>query len=246
MTRHVWGVDGSVMDRLYGRKGLSLLYWWESHMNIYHRFTTSIMGVIFLTAMNAGYAEPASGDAASKKGKFEKATFAGGCFWCMEPPFDQLRGVISTTVGYAGGQEENPTYEDVASGRTGHAEAIQIVYDPSVMTYEALLDVFWRNIDPTQVDGQFVDRGRQYRTAIFYHNEEQKRLALASKEQLEHSGVYEEKIVTEIVPATRFYEAEEYHQDYYNKNPLRYKYYRYGSGRDKFLKKIWDEKDGSP
>jgi methionine-S-sulfoxide reductase len=175
--------------------------------------------------------------------KREKATFAGGCFWCLEPPFDDLAGVISTTVGYTGGQEQNPTYEEVSSGKTGHAEAIQIVYDPSRLTYEELLDVFWRNIDPTQMNGQFVDTGRQYRTAIFYHNEEQKRLASASKDKLEKSGRYDKKIITEIAPATAFYRAEAYHQDYYKKNPIRYKFYRHGSGRDKLLKTLW-EKDG--
>ena len=172
--------------------------------------------------------------------KFEKATFAGGCFWCMEPPFDKLEGVISATVGYTGGHEKNPTYRQVASGETGHAEAIQILYDPSRITYEALLDVFWRNIDPTQFNGQFVDRGRQYRTAIFYHNEEQKRLATAAKEELEKSGKFNKKIVTEIVPAMSFYRAEDYHQDYYMKSPFPYKMYRMGSGRDQFIKKMWD------
>ena len=172
----------------------------------------------------------------------EKATFAGGCFWCMELPFDKLPGVISTTAGYTGGTETNPTYNEVSAGKTGHAEAIQVVYDPSRVSYSELLDVFWRNIDPTQPDGQFVDIGRQYRSAIFYHNEEQKRLAEASREKLEQSGKFGRKIVTEIVPATAFYPAEEYHQDYYQKNPIRYKFYRHGSGRDQFLEKTWGSK----
>jgi methionine-S-sulfoxide reductase len=188
--------------------------------------------------VNAGRGAKGSGHEGAK---FQKATFAGGCFWCMEPPFDKLKGVVSTTAGYTGGQEPNPTYEEVASAKTGHAEAVQIVYDPSVISYEELLDVFWRNIDPTQANGQFADRGSQYRTAVFYHNEEQKRLALASRERLEKSGLYQAKIVTEIVPATTFYQAEEYHQEYYKKNPLRYKGYRQGSGRAPFLEKMWGE-----
>lgn len=140
----------------------------------------SVLSVVHVGSPNKASREPG--------GKLEKATFAGGCFWCMEPPFDKLHGVISTTVGYAGGQEKNPTYKEVSSGKTGHAETVEIVYDPSRITYAELLGVFWRNIDPTQGDGQFVDRGRQYRTAIFYHNEEQKRLAMASKGELENSG----------------------------------------------------------
>jgi methionine-S-sulfoxide reductase len=175
----------------------------------------------------------------TSKKNVEKATFAGGCFWCMQPPFDKLAGVISTTVGYCGGKEENPDYKQVSAGKTGHAEAVEIEYDPSRISYEQLLDVFWRNIDPTQKDGQFNDLGRQYRTAIFYHDEEQKRLAEASKEELVKSGRFAKEIVTEVVPATTFYEAEEYHQDYYKKNSLRYKLYRYGSGRDSYLVRKW-------
>ena len=174
--------------------------------------------------------------------KPEKATFAGGCFWCMEPPFDKLDGVISTTSGYCGGKEKNPTYKQVSAGETGHAEAVEILYDPSRISYAELLDVFWRNIDPTQEDGQFADTGAQYRTAIFYHNEEQRRLAETSKTELENNGRFNKKIVTEIVPVTIFYRAEEYHQDYYKKNPLRYKLYRYGSGRDSYLVRKWGKK----
>jgi methionine-S-sulfoxide reductase len=172
--------------------------------------------------------------------KLEKATFAGGCFWCMQPPFDRLDGVVSTIVGYTGGSKVNPTYEEVSSGATGHAESIEILYDPSRITYTDLLEVFWHNIDPTEVNRQFVDVGSQYRTAVFYHNEEQRKLALASKEKLEKSGKFGSKpIVTEIVPASTFYAAEEYHQKYYQKNSSRYKFYRYNSGRDQFLKKTW-------
>ncbi len=169
----------------------------------------------------------------------EVATFAGGCFWCMEPPFDELPGVESTTSGYTGGREEDPTYEQVSSGMTGHAEAVRVVYDPRKVSYEKLLDVFWRNIDPTAVDRQFVDVGRQYRSAVFYHDEEQKRLAEASRDRLAASGRFGGPIVTEIVPAGPFYPAEEYHQDYYRKNPIRYQWYRWGSGRDQFLEKVW-------
>ena len=167
------------------------------------------------------------------------ATFAGGCFWCMEPPFEALDGVASVTAGYTGGTRANPTYEEVCAGTTGHAEAIQVAYDPSKITYEQLLDVFWRNIDPTQVDGQFADHGDQYRTAVFTHTEEQRRLAEASKARLATSGTFTKPIATQIVAATTFYPAETYHQDYYKKNPLRYKLYRFGSGRDAYLKRTW-------
>ena len=167
------------------------------------------------------------------------ATFAGGCFWCMQPPFDGLDGVISTTVGYTGGHTRNPTYEEVESGGTGHTEAIQITYDPKKIGYAKLLDVFWHNIDPLTPNGQFCDLGTQYRSAIFYHNDEQKRLAEESKKTLETSGRFQEPIVTEIVPASAFYPAEDYHQGYYRKNPVRYHYYRYRCGRDQRLDKLW-------
>jgi peptide methionine sulfoxide reductase msrA/msrB len=167
------------------------------------------------------------------------ATFAGGCFWCMEPPFEKLDGVATVVSGYAGGTEDSPSYDEVSAGMTGHAESIQVRYDPSRVTYSQLLDVFWQQIDPTDAGGQFVDRGRQYRSAIFYHDDEQRRLAEASKAALAASGRYDRPIVTEIVPATRFYPAEEYHQDYSKKNPLRYKYYRHGSGRDQYLETVW-------
>lgn len=169
----------------------------------------------------------------------EKATFAGGCFWCMQPPFEQLKGVSTVKVGYTGGHTPNPTYEDVCSGNTGHAEAVEVTFDPKVITYAELLEVFWRNVDPTTVDSQFADHGTQYRTAIFYHGAEQKRLAEASKDALAKSGKFKKPIVTEIVSAATFYEAEAYHQEYHKKNPLRYKAYRYGSGRETFLDKVW-------
>jgi peptide-methionine (S)-S-oxide reductase len=168
-----------------------------------------------------------------------KATFAGGCFWCMEPPFDKLEGVISTTSGYTGGQKTAPSYEEVSAGGTGHAEAVEIVYDPKKITYEKLLQVFWRNIDPTVKDQQFCDHGSQYRTGIFAHNAEQRRLAEASKAELAKSKPFKEVIVTEIADAKQFWAAEDYHQDYYKKNPIRYKYYRTGCGRDARLKEVW-------
>jgi len=171
--------------------------------------------------------------------KPEKATFTGGCFWCMEAPFDKLKGVISVTSGYTGGSVKNPTYEQVSAGNTGHAEAVQIIYDPAEISYSKLLDVLWHNIDPTVKDRQFCDNGHQYRSAIFYHNEEQHRAALQSKAALDKSKPFKEPVVTEIVPAGEFYPAEEYHQHYYKKNPLRYKYYRSGCGRDRRLKELW-------
>lgn len=186
----------------------------------------------------------AASDTAPKKGapsagQLQSAIFAGGCFWCMEPPFDELPGVVSVTSGYTGGHKKNPTYQEVSAGGTGHAEAVQIVYDPSKIGYDKLLDRFWHNIDPTVKDRQFCDVGDQYRSAIFYNNEEQRRLALQSKKALELNKPFKEPVVTEIVAASQFYPAEEYHQDYYKKNPIRYKFYRTGCGRDKRLKELW-------
>jgi peptide-methionine (S)-S-oxide reductase len=174
----------------------------------------------------------------------EKATFAGGCFWCMEHPFDELPGVISVTSGYTGGQKKNPTYEEVSAGGTGHTESVQVVYDPAKVTYEKLLKVFWHNIDPTAKDRQFCDSGHQYRSAVFYHNEEQQRLALQSKAELEKNKTFREPVVTEIVRAAEFYPAEDYHQHYYKKNPIRYKYYRSRCGRDQRLKELWGDAAG--
>ena len=175
-------------------------------------------------------------------GNLEKATFAGGCFWCMEPPFEKLDGVREVISGYTGGSKVNPTYEEVSAGATGHLESVEVIFDPSVISYDKLLDVFWKNIDPTDPGGQFVDRGGQYRSAIFFHSEEQKKLAETSKQKLAASGIFHKPIVTEIIPAATFYKAEDYHQDYYKKNPIRYKYYRYNSGRDQFLEKTWSGK----
>ena len=176
-------------------------------------------------------------------GELKKATFSGVCFWCMEPPFDELDGVVSTTSGYTGGHKWCPTYEEVSDGVTGHAEAVEILYDPSKISYAQLLEAFWRNVDPLTPNRQFCDSGSQYRTAIFYHDEEQKRLARESKKRLEQSGRFDDLIVTEINRARIFYPAEEYHQDYYMKNPLRYKVYRWGCGRDKRLEQVWGEID---
>ena len=176
------------------------------------------------------------------KPTLKEATFAGGCFWCMDSEFAELDGIVSTTVGYTGGPAKNPSYEEVSSGKTGHAEAIQIVYDPAKVSYEKLLEIFWTNIDPTQLDGQFADIGSQYRTEIFYHDEEQRQLAEASKTKLEQSGKFKGPIVTEITAASVFYPAEEHHQKYYRKNPAHYQMYSIGSGRKPFVKKMWPEK----
>jgi len=189
-------------------------------------------GLLFILALSgAASGNPQAGLAT--------ATFAGGCFWCMEAPFDKLDGVVSTTSGYTGGHVENPSYEAVSGGRTGHTEAIQIAYDPSKVSYEELLRVYWRNVDPLDPAGQFCDKGSQYRSAIFYQNDEQKSLAEASKAALEQSGRFKRPIATQILPAGPFYPAEDYHQDYYQKNPIRYKFYRHGCGRDRRLEALW-------
>jgi peptide-methionine (S)-S-oxide reductase len=185
----------------------------------------------------AGLAHAAAGDGEQNTAR---ATLAGGCFWCMEPPFDKLDGVISTTSGYTGGDTEDPDYEQVSSGQTGHTEAVRIVYDPDQIDYGELLHVYWRNIDPTTENAQFCDHGSQYRAEIFYHNEKQKRLAEQTRAELKANGPFEKPIVTPITEASEFYPAEEYHQDYYKKNPLRYKFYRFQCGRDQFLDKYWD------
>jgi peptide methionine sulfoxide reductase msrA/msrB len=170
-----------------------------------------------------------------------KATFAGGCFWCSEADFEKTDGVIEVISGYTGGRTENPNYEEVSSGRTEHLEAVQVSYDSTQITYQQLLEVFWRHVDPTDPGGQFADRGPQYRTAIFYHDEEQRRVAEASKKDLEQSGRFRKSVVTEIRPLTPFYAAEGYHQDYYKKNSLRYSLYRQGSGRDQFIQQVWGQ-----
>lgn len=177
------------------------------------------------------------GAIASAHTELGKAIFAGGCFWCVQPPFEKLDGVVSVVSGYTGGTGTDPTYEDYAE--KGDIEAIEVTYDPSKISYSQLLNVFWRQIDPTDAGGQFVDRGPQYRSAIFYNSEEQKQLAEKSKQELQKSGRFDRPIVTEILKASKFYKAEDYHQDYYKKNPIRYKFYRYSAGRDQYLEKIW-------
>jgi peptide methionine sulfoxide reductase msrA/msrB len=176
--------------------------------------------------------------------RLQTATFAGGCFWCTEADFEKVPGVVQVTSGYTGGRKDNPTYKEVSAGGTGHVEAVQVVFDPNKVSYKQLLDYFWRHVDPTDPGGQFVDRGSQYRSVIFYHDEEQRRQAEESKTESETSGRFANPIVTEILPLTKFYPAEEYHQDYYKKNPARYTFYRWNSGRDQFLKKTWgDERE---
>jgi len=189
-----------------------------------------LTGVVIFILTGASY---------SKENKMETAVFAGGCFWCVEHAYDEVEGVISTVSGYIGGHKENPSYEEVSMGRTGHAEAVQVVYDPGKVSYQELLSVFWRNIDPTTPNRQFCDKGSQYRSAIFYLGETQKEQAEESKRALDKSKPFPEPIVTEIVEAGTFYPAEEYHQDYHYKNPVWYKLYRYRCGRDKRLEKVW-------
>ena len=179
---------------------------------------------------------------ASKPGPTALATFGGGCFWCMEEAFDKIPGVIATTSGYMGGQTKNPTYEQVSTGRTGHAEVVQVEYDTTKVTYEKLLDAFWRNIDPTQKDAQFCDHGSQYRSAIFYYSEEQRRLAESSRAVLANNKPFKGDIVTQIVKADAFYPAEGYHQDYYQKNPVRYQFYKSGCGREARLRELWSSR----
>lgn len=205
-------------------------------------FILSIFTVASLAMAANPTATPKSAASAAKQ--LQKATFAGGCFWCMEQPFDELPGVVSVTSGYTGGQKKNPTYEEVSSGGTGHTEAVQILYDPSKIGYDKLLNRFWHNIDPTVKDRQFCDVGNQYRSGIFYHDEEQRRLAMESKKALGANKPFKEPIVTEVVAASVFYPAEEYHQNYYKKNPIRYKYYRTSCGRDKRLKELWGNAAG--
>jgi peptide-methionine (S)-S-oxide reductase len=195
-----------------------------------------------LAAWAAGAAEPAADPAGAAS--LARATFAGGCFWCMEQPFDEIPGVVSTTAGYTGGQVAAPSYEQVSAGTTGHAEAVQVVFDPARVRYEELLAVFWRNIDPTAADRQFCDRGSQYRSAIFTHDEAQAEAARRSKAEIERSQRFAGPVVTEIAPAGAFYPAEEDHQDYYAKNPVRYGLYRAACGRDRRLRELWGEGAG--
>ena len=200
------------------------------------------MGLIAFGCQKTDLAKEGKNDMAAKTTESQNlkiATFAGGCFWCSESDFEKIPGVVKVISGYTGGKKENPTYEEVSAGKTGHVEAIQVTYDPEKVSYETLLGVFWRHIDPTDGGGQFVDRGAQYGSVIFYHDEEQKTLAEKSRDELAKSGKFAKPIATRIVPVTKFFEAEDYHQDYYRKNPLRYSYYRHGSGRDQFIEKVW-------
>jgi len=200
------------------------------------RFAAVMTGFLLGVALAAAATGPVAQERTTAT-----ATFAGGCFWCMVPPFEKLAGVISVTSGYAGGHTVNPTYEEVSAGGTGHVEAVQIMYDPAKIGYEKLLEVFWHNVDPLDASGQFCDRGSTYRSEIFYHGEDQKRLAEQSKAAVEKQ--LKQPVVTEIRPAGPFYAAEAYHQDYYKKNPLRYEFYRYNCGRDQRLEQIWGKKD---
>jgi len=197
-----------------------------------------LIGALLMVVSSSG----ASSAGRDLQPQLARAAFAGGCFWCMEHPFDVLPGVVSTTSGYIGGRTKNPTYEEVSAGESGHAEAVQVTYDPAKISYDTLLDVYWRNVDPLDSGGQFCDRGDQYRTAIFYGNEEEKRLAEASKQKV--GARLKKTVATEIVPATEYYAAEGYHQDYYRKNPVRYKFYRWNCGRDQRLKEIWGAEAG--
>jgi methionine-S-sulfoxide reductase len=201
----------------------------------------SLLFVVF--SLSNPFSQPMQKAETKQQPNTRIATFAGGCFWCVESDYEKVDGVIEGISGYTGGHVTNPNYRQVSAGGTGHAEAVKVLYDPVKISYEQLLNVFWRQVNPTDAGGQFVDRGLQYRTAIFYHDEEQKRLAEKSKAALELSGRFEKPIVTEIVKIDTFYTAEDYHQDYYKTHPLRYKFYRYNSGRDQFLKKVWGAKD---
>jgi peptide-methionine (S)-S-oxide reductase len=200
--------------------------------------------ILAVLAVSTVLAAPAGAQSTPEKTKQAVATFAGGCFWCTESDFDKVKGVISTTSGYTGGQVPNPTYRQVSAGGTGHAEAVKIVYDPAQVSYEKLLQVFWHNIDPLAKDRQFCDSGDQYRSAIFVHDAEQRRAAEASKKAIEASGRFKQPIQTQIVDAGAFYEAEDYHQDYYLKNPARYKFYRWNCGRDQRLQELWGTERG--
>lgn len=194
-----------------------------------------------LLTILAGTGFGSAADAPAPAAQSARAVFAGGCFWCMEPPFDAIPGVTATVSGYTGGMRENPSYEQVSEGGTGHFEAIEVTYDPARVSYAQLLEVFWRNVDPLDDGGQFCDRGSQYGTAIFYVTEDEKAAALKSREEAAEKLVIKGPIVTPLLPAKEFYPAEEYHQDYYQKNPIRYKYYRYACERDQRLKEVWGE-----
>jgi peptide-methionine (S)-S-oxide reductase len=197
-------------------------------MHIKRSFSVVLIVLLIAATGSAGHAAEQA-----------KAVFAGGCFWCMEEAFEKVEGVVSVTSGYMGGRKPNPTYEDVSAGGTGHAESVEIVYDPAKVSYQTLLDHFWKNVDPLTPDAQFCDHGTQYRSVIFYGNDQEKRQAEASKQAIERSKRFTEPIVTEIVMASRFYPAEDYHQDFYKKNPIRYKFYKHNCGRAQRLETLW-------
>jgi peptide-methionine (S)-S-oxide reductase len=201
------------------------------------------LALVALVAGRGAKVTAAAAPAVVKAG-MARATFAGGCFWCMEPPFEKLKGVVSVTSGYTGGPEKNPTYEQVSNHATGHTEAVEIVYDPKVITYPRLLEVFWHNVDPTTADRQFCDTGRQYRTGIFVHDAEQRRQAEESKRGIEQTKTFQGAVLTPIEAAGPFYAAEDYHQDFYKKSPVRYYSYRAGCGRDKRLADLWGDAAG--
>src|SRR5450759_4267374 len=203
------------------------------------RFLVLLLALVLFAALAQGE-EPIAATGPAPAG-LAKAAFAGGCFWCMQGPYDGLPGVVSTTVGYTGGEKANPTYHEVSTGGTGHLESIEVVYDAKKVSYETLLDVFWHNVDPTNAYGQFCDNGSQYRTAIFVADDAQRKAAEASKRALEASGVLKRAIVTEILKAGTFWKAEDYHPSYYKKNPIRYSFYRSGCGRDPRLKELWGD-----
>ena len=207
------------------------------------RIGRGLIGLLVNLGLVAVLSFPANAEQTDADRRLEKATFAGGCFWCMEEAFEGIEGVVSVTSGYTGGRKANPDYEEVSAGGTGHAEAVEILYDPAKVSYAKLLEVFWRNIDPTTPDRQFCDGGNQYRSAIFYKDETQNRLAEESKQAVEKSKPFKEPIVTKIVPASAFYVAEDYHQDFYKKNPIRYKFYKYNCGRAQRLAELWGKKN---
>jgi peptide-methionine (S)-S-oxide reductase len=201
-----------------------------------------LLQLLWISTLFLAFAGPSAAQGTLKpaaKGGTAKATFAGGCFWCVEEVYDKVPGVISTTSGFIGGHVKNPTYEQVTTGRTGHAEAVQVEYDPAKVSYARLLEVYWRNVDPTQKDGQFCDYGSHYRTAIFFHDDEQRKLAEASRVALQKNKPFKDEIVTEITRASEFYPAEGYHQDFHLKNPSRYKFYKTGCGREARLQQLW-------
>ena len=200
--------------------------------------TSTIIGVLSIFSLNNTEAKKMNPDTNKN---IEIATFAGGCFWCMQPPYDDLPGVIDTIVGYTGGKTLNPTYKTISSGQSGHAEAVQITFNPELISFKELIKVFWRNIDPTTLNRQFADAGTQYRTAIFYHNETQKKIALSSKKELEKSKKFDKPIVTTLEKFTHFYPAEKEHQDFYKNHPLRYNMYKKGSGRANYIKNTWNQ-----